>query len=71
MATAKKKLSTRFKDWFRGMKSELKKVVWPTRKQTINNSFVVFVTVIVTSVVVWGIDSLASGFVRVLIELFG
>ena len=33
--------------WFRDMKSELKKVQWPTRKQTINNTLIVIACVIV------------------------
>lgn len=71
MAKSKKKFFTRIADWFRGMKSELKKVVWPTKKQTINNSLVVLVTVVASALVVWGLDSLASAFVRVLINLLG
>ena len=35
--------------WFRDMKSELKKVQWPTRKQTINNTLIV----IVCSILAW------------------
>ena len=37
-------------------KAELKKVVWPTRKQIINNTLWVLVLVIVVSAVVLGID---------------
>ncbi len=71
MAEQKKKKGffTRIKDWFRGMKSELKKVVWPTKKQTVNNSLVVLVTVAASSVLVWALDLLASGFVNILLDL--
>ena len=37
-------------------KAELKKVVWPTKKQIINNTLWVLVLVIVVSAVVLGID---------------
>ena len=37
-------------------KAELKKVVWPTKKQIINNTVWVLVLVIVVSAVVLGID---------------
>ena len=36
--------------WFREMKSELKKVQWPTRKQTINNTLIVIACVIVVGI---------------------
>ncbi len=37
-------------------KAELKKVVWPTKKQIINNTVWVLVLVIMVSAVVLGID---------------
>ena len=37
-------------------KAELKKVVWPTKKQIINNTLWVLVLVIVVAAVVLGID---------------
>ena len=44
-------LWSRIKAWFRGMKSELKKVVWPSRKTTTKN-VIVAVTVMVASGIV-------------------
>ena len=41
---------------FKDTKAELKKVVWPTKKQIVNNTLWVIVLVIVVSVVVLGID---------------
>ena len=38
------------------MRSELKKVVWPTKKQIVNNTLWVMILVIVVAVVVLGID---------------
>lgn len=37
-------------------KAELKKVVWPTKKQIINNTVWVLVLVLIVSAVVLGID---------------
>ncbi len=71
MAKTKQKFFTRVAGWFRGMKSELKKVVWPTPKQTTNNSLVVLAVCGASAVVLWGCDELASGVVRILITLFG
>lgn len=44
------------KGFFKGVKSELKKVVWPTRKQLINNTVMVLILVVVLSVIVLGFD---------------
>ena len=41
---------------FKDTKAELKKVVWPTKKQIINNTVWVLVLVILVSAVVLGID---------------
>ena len=69
--TQKKKLTERVAGWFRGMKSELKKVVWPTRKQTVNNSLVVLTMVVSSGIVIWAFDYVASSLVKLLISLFG
>lgn len=41
---------------FKDTRAELKKVVWPTKKQIINNTLWVLVLVIIVSAVVLGID---------------
>lgn len=69
--TTKKKFTERIANWFRGMKSELKKVVWPSRKQLINNSLVVLAVVVVCGIVLWAFDYVASNLVQVLISLLG
>jgi len=57
--------------WFREMKSELKKVIWPTRKQLTQNSLIAVVVMLVSSVVLWGFDELAQMLVRALFTLAG
>lgn len=44
------------KGFFKDMRSELKKVVWPTKKQIVNNTLWVMILVIVVAVVVLGVD---------------
>lgn len=46
--------------WFREMKSEMKKVSWPTRKQTINNTLVALVVMVASGIVIWGVDQVAA-----------
>jgi preprotein translocase subunit SecE len=52
----KPKVTARIKNYFKGVKSELKKVNWPTRKELINYTMVVLATVGVMVVVIWGLD---------------
>lgn len=42
--------------FFKGVRSELKNIVWPTKKQAINYTFAVIVISIVISLFVWGLD---------------
>ena len=57
--------------WFREMKSELKKVIWPTRQQLTKNSLISVGVMVVAAVVIWGFDELAQMLVRALITLAG
>ena len=61
----------RVKKWFRDMRSELKKVVWPTPKQFTKNTLVALVMTFAAAIVLWGFDSLASAAVKALITLVG
>ena len=56
--------------WFRDMKSELKKVQWPTRKQTINNTLIVIACVIVVGIFIGLFDLVAQEGIRLLITAF-
>lgn len=49
--------------FFKELKSEFKKIVWPTRKQVFKNTGVVLVFIAITAVIIWLIDWLfISGF---------
>ena len=65
------KYSDRLGRWFREMKSELKKVVWPTRKQIINNTLVSIMVMFVFAVIIWVFDQAVGQGVRALISLGG
>ena len=57
--------------WFREMRSELKKVIWPTRKQLINNTVVSVVVMLVSALGVWRFDQVARLLVQGLLGLKG
>ena len=42
--------------WFREMKSELKKIVWPTWQQVANNTKIVMTIVTIMAVFIWIVD---------------
>ena len=56
--------------WFREMKSELKKVQWPTRKQTVNNTLIVIACVIVVGIFIALFDFVAGEAIGLLIGAF-
>ena len=57
--------------WFREMRSELKKVVWPTRKELVNNTVVSVVVMLISALGVWGFDQIARLLVQGLLGLKG
>ena len=44
------------KHYFKDFKAELKKVIWPTPKQQVNNTITVIVMVLITAVIVFALD---------------
>ena len=57
----KAKLGDRIKKFFRDYKSEMKKVVWPSKDQLIKNTSVVLFAIIFMSAII-GVLDLAFGF---------
>ncbi len=57
--------------WFREMKSELKKVVWPTPKQLAQNTGVALVVMAIAAVILWVFDKGAGAAVNAIFELAG
>ncbi|WP_250656523.1 preprotein translocase subunit SecE [Alkalimarinus coralli] len=58
-----KKFSALLKD----AKSEIRKVVWPTRQELTQTTMIVIVFVLVVALILWGLDSLISWLVSGLI----
>lgn len=71
MAEAEKKGKfARLKKWFREMKSELKKVVWPSGKQVLNNSLIVVACVVIVGLIVGLLDFGAGELLSLFLKLF-
>jgi len=41
----------------KGSRTEIRKVVWPTRQETVQTTMIVVVFVLVTALILWGLDS--------------
>ena len=60
----------RLKDAWRGFKSELKKIVWPTGKQTFKNLLVVLVVMIISALLIALLDYAFANGMTALTKLF-
>jgi preprotein translocase subunit SecE len=47
----------RMKEYFKGVKVETKKVVWPTRRELVSYTIVVLIACIFFGLLIWGVDS--------------
>ena len=54
--------------YFRELRSELKKVVWPTPKQVLKNTLIVVACVLVVGVFIWLFDLVAQVGIDALIK---
>ena len=66
-AVQQEKKKGRFKEYFKGVRLETKKVVWPTRKELISYTIVVFIACAFFGLFLWGVD---SGFLAIIREVF-
>ena len=57
------------KKYLRDLSSELKKVVWPSRKQVINNTGVVLTVMAIMALFLFGIDTGLGAAIRALLNL--
>ncbi len=75
MADNKKKAQAPAKEqrgvraYFRGIKTELKKVVWPTKKELGSFTGVVIVTCLLFALIFWGIDSAVLAMLRGILNI--
>ena len=55
--------------YFRELRSELKKVVWPTPQQVLKNTLIVLACVVVVGVFIWLFDVVGDLIIKGLISL--
>ncbi|MCD1146661.1 preprotein translocase subunit SecE [Peptoniphilus sp. KCTC 25270] len=64
-----KKDSKSLKRYFGGVKSEFKKVIWPSKKDWIRYSLIVIAVSIVTAIFIYAVDFVFSQIVSLIIGL--
>ena len=69
MAEDTKKTKTSVPEFVNQVRSETKKVVWPTREETIRTAIFVFIMMVMLSLFFLGIDSLFNAVVKFLLSL--
>ena len=57
--------------WFREMKSELKKVVWPNKKTVAKNTGTVLLCSLAIGACIWIFDFVAVSAVQIILNVFG
>jgi len=55
------------REYFSGVKTEVKKVVWPTRKELVSYTIIVGIACAFFGLFLWGVD---SGFLAIIREVF-
>ena len=60
----------RIKQWCKETKAELKKVQWPTWKQTMNNTLIVLAFCVVVGICIFLFDTVATQLLKALVNLF-
>ena len=64
-----KRTGSRISRFFRELRSELKKVVWPTWSQVLKNALTVLLCVVSVGAFIWAFDLVATGGYRLLLSL--
>ena len=57
--------------WFREMRSELKKVVWPSKEKVAKNTGTVILYSVIIGACIWIFDGVAALLIKTLLNVFG
>ena len=54
--------------FFRDVVAEMKKIVWPTKKQVLNNTLIVIAVVIIAGLLIFGLDTLFGFILKLVLQ---
>ena len=57
--------------WFREMRSELKRVVWPSKEKVAKNTGTVILYSVIIGACIWIFDGVAALLIKTLLNVFG
>ena len=63
----KPKFTSKVRNYFKGVRTELKKVNWPTKKELTNYTIVVLTTTLVLTIIIWGLDLVFKGLLSAIV----
>lgn len=63
----KPKFTARVSNYLKGVRAELKKVNWPTKKELTNYTVVVLATTFAMALVIWGLDLIFQNLVGLIV----
>jgi preprotein translocase subunit SecE len=63
----KPKFTARVSNYFKGVRAELKKVNWPSKKELTNYTVVVLATTFAMTLVIWGLDLIFQNLVALIV----
>ncbi len=64
----KKAFFGKISKFFKDLKGEFKKVVWPTKKQVVNNTFIVCIVMLIASLFIFGLDTLLGFLISLILK---
>lgn len=63
-----KKQGFSFKTYLKETNSELKRVTWPTKSELLKSTGVVLTVCILSTMLVWAVDSILSGILKLILK---
>jgi preprotein translocase subunit SecE len=58
----------RVKNYLSGVRSEVARVSWPTRKEIISLTALILLLIVVMTIYIWGVDTIVQGIMRLIIQ---
>jgi len=58
----------RVKNYLSGVRSEVARVSWPSRKEIISLTALILLLIVVMTIYIWGVDTVVQGIMRLIIQ---
>jgi preprotein translocase subunit SecE len=58
----------RMTNYFRGVRSEIARVTWPSRNEIISLTALILLLVVIVTVYIWGVDGILGTLIKILVR---